>query len=320
MSERVLLSLGSVNADFQVRVKSAPGTGSTLPAADFVRLGGGKAANRAVLARRLGHSARLFGRVGDDELREQALMPLRRLDVDVAGVSVAPGQATAVSMIAVLPDGKKSIVLAGNANETWDDVALEAVLAAVAAAPQGSLLAADFEVPAAVVARVVDAARKRGLPVVIDPSPPHRVEREVLRGVTAATPNPSEAEALTGVAVKDPGAAAEAGRRMRALGIGIACAKLGDGGCVVTDQEGSTHVPPMPVEAVDSTGAGDAFAGALAVALMERRPVVEAVCLAVAASSLAVTAYGSQPAYPTRDRVTALLPALMPRARRLPSS
>lgn len=144
MSGRVLLSLGSVNADFQVRVKSAPGTGSTLPGSDFVRLGGGKAANRAVLARRLGHSARLFGRVGDDELREQALMPLRGAGVDVSGVFVAPGQATAVSMIAVLPDSKKSIVLAGNANEVWDDAALEAVLAALAVAPPSSLLAADL--------------------------------------------------------------------------------------------------------------------------------------------------------------------------------
>lgn len=92
--------------------------------------------------------------------------------------------------------------------------------------------------------------------------------------MAAATPNPSEAEALTGIAVQDPATAAEAGRRMRTLGIGIACAKLGDGGCVVTHRESSTHVPPVPVEAVDSTGAGDAFAGALAVALMEGRPAV----------------------------------------------
>jgi ribokinase len=313
-----LLSLGSINADFQLRVPRAPDTGSTLPGSEFIRLGGGKAANRAVLARRLGLPARLLGRVGEDELREQALAPLRREGVDLAGVSVAPRQATGVAMIAVLPEGKKTILLAGNANDAWDEAALASAVAAIAAAAPGSLLATDAEVPPAVVSRVVQAARERGLPVVIDPSPPHRVEPRLLSGIAAVTPNPAEAEALTGIRVEAPGTAAEAGRRLRALGAGIACVKLGEGGCVVTDQAGSTHVPPVPVQAVvDTTGAGDAFAGALAVALTEGRPALEATLLAVAASSLAVTAYGSQPAYPSRDRTLALLPALAARAHRL---
>ncbi|MFC4167620.1 ribokinase [Teichococcus aestuarii] len=310
MARPILLSLGSVNADFQVRVPEAPDPGRTLPATDFTRLSGGKAANRAVLACRLGHPARLLARVGDDDLREQALAPLRRAGIDLGGVSVAEGVATAVSMIAVLPDGKKSIVLAGNANDSWRQEDGEAAAAAIAAAPAGSLLAVDCEIPPDVAARAIAAARGRGLAVVLDPSPADRVRDAMLAQATAVTPNPSEAEGLTGVRVDGPEAGAEAARRLAGRGVAIACVKLQDGGCVLWQDGRATHIPSVPVEVVDSTGAGDAFAGALAVALLEGRPVLEAACFAVAASHLAVTAFGSQEAYPGRDRIEALLPRL----------
>ncbi|HEX4261405.1 MAG TPA: PfkB family carbohydrate kinase [Acetobacteraceae bacterium] len=131
MAEPVILSLGSVNADFQVRTRDAPDLGRTVMATDFVRLSGGKAANRAFLARRLGHPAWLLARVGADDLREQVLGPLRDAGVDLSGVSMADRIATAVSMIAVMPDGKKTIVLAANANDAWDDTPAAAVAARI---------------------------------------------------------------------------------------------------------------------------------------------------------------------------------------------
>jgi ribokinase len=310
MNTPVVLSLGSVNADFHMRVDRAVEAGGTQLAHDFIRLGGGKAANVAFLACRLGVPARLLGRVGDDELREQALEPLRAVGIDLRHVSTAQGCATGVAMIAVAPDGKKTIVLAANANDAWGEADAQAVVSAIRNAPAGSILVADCEIPAPIVNQAVEAARSRGIPVVIDPSPADRVEPRMLANAIAVTPNPSEAEGLTGIKVDGPRAAAEAARRLAGLGVGLVCQKLADGGCLVAHQGCLTLVPPVPVPPVDSTGAGDAFAGALAIALLERRPPTDAACFAVAAASLAVTAYGSQPAYPTRQRVDELVPVL----------
>jgi ribokinase len=313
----ILLSLGSINADLQVRVDQSPDTGQTLIASDFVRLSGGKAANVAVLARRLGVPARLLGRVGDDAFREQAVGPLRQAGVDLAYVSTAPGCATALSMIAVLPDGKKSIILANSANDAWDEKDLRRVVGAIGEAPAGSVLVADYEVPPKVVQGAGRAAAMRGLHIVIDPSPASRVDRETLTYATAVTPNPAEAEGLTGIKVDGVEAAAAAAGQLIARGICSVCVKFADGGCLVARHGESFVVVPVSVPVVDTTGAGDAFAGALAVALMERRPLIEAACFATAASHLAVTAYGSQPAYPSRRQIEALQPSLVANVRRL---
>ena len=311
MSEPVLLSLGSINADFQMQIDRPLGSAETLPAHRFTRLSGGKAANRAFLARRLGMVAWLLGRVGDDDLREQALGELGEAGVDLAGVSTAQGCATAFSVIAVPRDGKKGILLAGNANDSWDDAAARIVADRVAAAPAGSVLSVDYEVPASIVRRTAEAARARGLALVVDPSWPDRVEREVLAGALAVAPNAGEAEALVGVKAADPATAAEAARRLAALGPRLAFVKLEDGGCMLAEAGGAvTHIPPVNVPVVDTTGAGDAFTGALAAALLEGQPARDAALFAVAASHAAVTAWGSQPAYPDRARIEALLPAL----------
>ncbi len=311
MVDPTLLSLGSINADFQVRLERPVGSSETLPAHDFTRLSGGKAANRAFLARRLGVPAHLLGRVGDDDLRAQALGTLGDAGVDLSGVSVATGQPTAFSVIAVPPGGKKAIILAGNANDCWDDQATQAVADRIAAAPVGSVLAVDYEIPASVVRRAMQAARARGMAVVLDPSWPERAERDVIAGAFAVAPNAAEAGVLVGVKVTDPASAAEAAGRLSAIGPRLAFVKLEDGGCVLAEQGGAvTHIPPMDVSVVDTTGAGDAFTGALAVAVLERRSPRDAALFATAASHLAVTKWGSQPAYPDRARIKSLLPDL----------
>lgn len=306
MPQPLILSLGSINADFQFRVPEPSGTGKTLPATGFARLGGGKAANVAFLARKLGHPALLLGRTGDDDLREQALKPLRAAGVDLSSVSSAPGTSTAVSMITVPPDGKKSIVLAGNANDAWDEASMRAVVARIGAAPEGSILVADYEVAPELVAQAVEAARQRGLRVVLDPSPAPRAVPEVLGRATALSPNASEAQDITGVTIEDPGSAAEAAARLAGFGAGIVCVKLSDGGCVLRHERRSLHIAALPVEVEDSTGAGDAFTGGLAVALLEGQEPLQAALFATAASHLAVTAFGSQEAYPGRDRIEAM--------------
>lgn len=295
-----LLALGSINLDLQVRADRWPGPGETMLVRDLLRTGGGKAANRAFLARRLGVPACLLGRVGADDFGEEALKRLRGCGVDLAHVEAVPGQSTALSMIVVREDGDKTILLAPNANEAWGERDGEAVAAIVAAAPEGSVLTADLEVPAAIVLAAVRAARERGLVVLIDPSPADRMPDELYPLVDVLTPNPGEARALTGVAVEDEDSARRAGERLLARGVTTACMKLPDGGCALVRADQQELVPPLAVAVVDKTGAGDAFAGALGVALLERQPLAQALRFAVAASSLAVGAYGSQESYPDR--------------------
>lgn len=301
-----ILALGSINADFQVRVDRRPDVSETLIAHDFTRLGGGKSANVAWLARRLGAPARLFGRVGDDDLAEQALASLREIGVDLAEVRPAAGAGTGVAMIAVPPDGKKGIVMAPNANEAWNDGDALRTAAAIVQAPPGSVLVTNAEVPAAVVERAMRAARERGLTTVLDPSPPDRVTDALLALADVVTPNAGEAQRLTGVECRDAASGIDAGRRLLARGAAAAAVKLPDGGCVLVAPEETVHVAPVPVEVVDTTGAGDAFAGALAVALLKRRPRAEAIRFAVAASHAAVTGYGSRPAALARDGITSI--------------
>jgi ribokinase len=214
-------------------------------------------------------------------------------------------------VIAVPPDGKKAILLAANANDEWDEQAVRDMAERVAASPPGSILTVDFEVPAPVVRRAAEAAGALGLRVVVDPSWPDRVERELLADVFAIAPNAAEAEALVGVKVTDPESGMEAARRIAALGPVLALVKLEDGGCVLAGRGGTgLHIPAQPVSVVDTTGAGDAFTGALAVALLEGKSPRDAALFAVAASHAAVTGWGSQPAYPDRDAIEARIPDL----------
>lgn len=301
-----ILSLGSINADFQVRVERRPAIGETLLGQSYRRLGGGKAANVAFLCARLGARAMLFGHVGDDELAEQALAPLRSAGVDLSGVTPVAGLATGMAMIMVPPDGKKGIVLASNANDAWTDEDTQRIASALREAPAGSVLVADCEVAVAGLEQAMRTARQRGAQVVLDPSPADRVTQELLALSDVVLPNNAEARALTGIDCSDAKSSARAASRLRSLGARAACVKLGDGGCVLDDGTHRVHVRSLPVQVVDTTGAGDAFAGALAFSLSRRHGLASAVRFAAAASQLAVTGYGSQPAYPALEEIEAL--------------
>lgn len=314
-SRSTLLSLGSINADFQVRVDHRPGSKETLLAHDFRRFAGGKASNTAWLGATYGHRSLLLGRVGDDDLAEQALGSLREAGVDVSGVTSARGAPTAVSMIIVPPDSKKHIVLATNANDCWDEPSIAAMVEAIEATEMPACLVADCEVPADVVLRAAQTAREKNIPVVLDPSFPDRVSNELLACLHAATPNASEAQGLTGCKIQTLDDAAWAARQLRDRGVRIVCIKLGDGGCVLDAGDGAIHVPAGGMHPTDTTGAGDAFTGVFAIALLEGREPLEAAALGVAAANLAVTGYGSKPAYPDSKQVGSMAAQLLDDAR-----
>lgn len=308
------MSLGSVNADFQMRVDRRPDLSETLLAHDFLQASGGKAANVVYLARKLGVAALLIAHVGDDALAEQALQPLRDIGVDLRQVHAVAGKTTGVSMISVPPDGKKGIILAANANNDWSEEDIVGVSAAIADAPIGSVLVVDYEVSPFIVQHAIATASQRGIPVILDPSPADRIDPKVLPQVSYIVPDAGEAKKLTGMAIDSVDQAVEAAHHLLNQGVKNACVKLKDGGCVLVNREMQFHVPSIPVEVVDTTGAGDAFAGALAVAVLEGRSLQDAACFATAASHAAVMKYGSQPAYPTRSELDSLFAQLSPQA------
>jgi len=303
MMQAQILSLGSVNVDFQVRADRWPEPGETLLGQGFLMIGGGKGANVAFLARRLGVNARLLARVGEDALVEEALRPLREVGVDLGATKRVAQERTGIALIIVRPEGDKGIILSANANAAWEPTDAEEVATAVQDAPPGSVLVADLEVPASIVQRALETARQQGLRTVLDPSPAGRLIPVLYPAVDYLTPNPAEATQLTGMPVRSAEDAFRAGEVLLERGVGAALMKLGAGGCVVVSAGMREHLPAVPVRVVDQTGAGDAFAGALAVALLEGQQVNEAARFAVAAATLAVTRYGSQPSYPTRDEL-----------------
>jgi ribokinase len=300
-----ILSLGSINADFQLRVERPPGGPGTLLAHDLLRTSGGKAANVAVLARRLGAEARLLGCVGEDDLAEQALAGPTREGVDVTLVRRASGP-TGVACIVVLPDGDKTIVLALNANAAWSQDA-DRLEQQVAEAPAGSVLVVDLEVPPVLVTAAARAARRAGLVVVLDPAPAERLPDDLLALVDHITPDHREAQALTGIDASSAAGACRAAQALHQRGVGAAHVKLASGGCAVACQDGASVIQaPADVAVVDTTGAGDAFAGALAWALLRGHRPGEAALLAVAAAACAVGTYGSQESYPSPQGLAAM--------------
>lgn len=301
MTQPTLISQGSINMDFQVRTDRWPNSGETMLANDFLMTAGGKAANVAVLAQKLGGDSMLVGHVGDDILAGKILGDLESAGIDLKHVSRIEGASTAVSMIMVRPGGEKTITLAPNANLEWDEERDgEGIVAMIETASEGSVLVTDLEIPTGIVQRAVEAARKVSMPVVLDPSPADRVTDELYRYVDVLTPNTSEARQLTGIEIGSAESAERAGHALLERGIATVCQKLNNGGCVVVTGDATDHIPAVEVDVVDQTGAGDAFAGGMGIALLEGKDVLEAALHAVAASHVAVTGYGSQQSYPDR--------------------
>lgn len=309
-TEPTIISLGSINADFQVRAERWADPGHDLLVTDFMRCGGGKAANVAYAVHRLGSPVMLIGHVGDDDLAEQALSPLRRVQLNLQFVSPVRDTPTGFVTVVVTPDGKKTMIAAHNANDVWTDEEVANAATAVAQASGGSILVADCAVSIHAVERAADAAVQRNLPFIFDPSPVERVSDRLFRLADFVTPNSVEAERLTGIAVRSVEGALGAGRALIGRGTKVAFMKMPEGGCVIVTADTAFVIRPIAVKVTDTTGAGDVFAAAFAVALFEGHTVTDAARFAVAAAHVSVTRYGAQASYPDRNQVEKMLARL----------
>jgi ribokinase len=268
----------------------------------FATFAGGKGANQAVAAARLGATVAMVGRVGDDAFGRQLRDELVREGIDVSEVRTGAGAATGVALITVDRTGQNTIVVASGANMalTPDDV--DAARETIA---RSDVLLVQLEVPVDVVHHAAQLAHAAGCKVILDPAPAPRqpLPDGLYRLLSVINPNEVEARALTGIAVATEADARRAAEMLLARGCQAAVIKLGDRGAYLAGGARGETVPAIKVTPVDTTAAGDAFAASMAVALAERASLPEAVQFATVVGALKVTRMGAQPAMPTREEV-----------------
>jgi ribokinase len=294
--------LGSLNMDLVVRAPEMPRPGETIRGEQFTTIPGGKGANQAAAAARLGAAVAMVGRVGADAFGPVMLANLRAQRVDVAQVQSDPAAASGIAMIIVDAHGENSIVVAPGANGcvTMNDLAAARDLLAGA-----RYLLMQFEIPLPVVRGAIDLAQELGLRVILNAAPAYPVPPAFLHGVWGLVANESEARVLTGVEVVDVAAARRAGQQLCAGGIPVVIITLGAQGALLVIADETTHVPARAVQVVDTTAAGDAFIGGLTVALLQGLPLAEAVRYATCAGTLATTVLGAQTSLPSAAQVDA---------------
>ncbi len=294
-----IVVVGSLNMDLVVRAPRHPQPGETLLGSDFRTYPGGKGANQAVAAARVGGIVSMVGSVGSDDFGAALLANLAANGVNTSHVSRHAETATGVALITVSDDGQNTIVVAPGANSR---LAPADVANAARAFEGAAVVVLQLEIPIPAVERAVKEARRRGARVVLNPAPALPLEPALLKEVDILIPNQGELALLTGEEELDAAAT-----RLRALGVHTVIVTLGGEGVLVLEEAGRTQLPPHAVEVVDTTAAGDAFVGALAVALAQERSVVEAARWGNAAGALAVTRAGAQPSLPSRAELEQLL-------------
>ncbi|MFD4950264.1 ribokinase [Streptomyces sp. NPDC058451] len=295
-----LLVVGSANADLVIGVERRPAAGETVLGSDLSVHPGGKGANQAAAAARLGARTALLARVGDDAHGRLLLDAQREAGVDPAGVLVG-GAPTGVALITVDPSGDNSIVVSPGANGRLTP---EDVRAAGALLRASRVVSAQLEIP---LATVVEAVRNLapGSRFVLNPSPPRPLPRELLKACDPVIVNEHEAKVILGG--PEAGDTPESwARGLLALGPRSVVITLGGEGALVASAEGSARVPSVKVDAVDTTGAGDAFTAALAWRLGAGASLEEAAAYAARVGAVAVTRRGAQESYPTAAEVDAV--------------
>jgi ribokinase len=287
-----------------IRVDRIPRPGETVLGGTFAMAAGGKGANQAVAAARAGGKVAFVARVGDDLFGRQALAGFRKEGIRVGQISLDKRAASGVALIFVDRKAENCIGVASGANMRLSPADVRRAAAVISSA---GVLLVQLEIPVATVAAVVQLAARQGVPVILNPAPARALPEKILRQVSVLTPNETEAEILTGIAVAGRPAAEKAARRLLRLGVKNVVLTLGARGALIANAEGICLVPAFKVKPVDTTAAGDVFNGALAVALTEGRPLREAVRFANAAAAISVTRPGAQPSAPARREIERLM-------------
>ncbi|MCP8635124.1 ribokinase [Pseudomonas mosselii] len=301
MNAKVVV-VGSLNMDLVARAQRLPRGGETLAGESFFTVPGGKGANQAVAAARLGASVAMVGNVGDDAYGQQLRRALEVEGIDCQGVGVCSGVSSGVALIVVDAASQNAIVIIPGGNGLLGP---ESVRRFDSLLQQAEVIICQLEVPTATVAWTLARGRELGKKVILNPAPASGpLPVEWFAHIDYLIPNESEAEALAGLPVNDLDSARRAGRRLRRMGAGKVIVTLGAQGALLVDDGDGRHFPAPEVEAVDTTAAGDTFVGGFAAGLARGLPEEQAIIVGQRAAALSVTRAGAQPSIPYLRELT----------------
>lgn len=298
--QRKILVVGSSNTDMVIKADHLPRPGETVLGGNFLMNPGGKGANQAVAAARLGGKVAFICKTGSDIFGHQSQQLFEEEGIDTSYVFTDSEYPSGVALITVDKEAENCIVIASGANANLlpaDIVKAEKTIG------EADLVLMQLEVPMDTVEYVAEKAWESGKQVILNPAPAQTLSNQLLKHLTLITPNETEAEMISGIKIMDQASAIEAARIIVGMGVEQVIITLGSKGALVYDEAGTELIPAYKVKAVDTTAAGDVFNGALAVALSEGRSLREAVKFACKASAISVTRVGAQSSAPYRNEV-----------------
>jgi ribokinase len=299
--------IGSSNTDLIVRVPHLPAPGETILGGNLLRAPGGKGANQAVAARRLGADVAFIGCLGDDDFGDAAWANLAREGLRLDHLIRIPGATSGIALIALAESGENSIVVAPGANARLTPEHIDSAAVTIQSA---QIVLAQLEVPLDAVARAFTLARAAGARTLLNAAPAQPLAKDLLALVDVLVCNESEAEVLRTIEVPELTSTEEIARAAHMAGPALIVITLGSEGCLVLTDGTVERVPAYTVPIVDTTAAGDAFIGALAVQLAQGATPVAAARYATAAAALCVGVLGAQPALPTQEAIAHFLASL----------
>ncbi len=299
-----LCVLGSINVDHVIRVPYFPKAGETLTGYGYQIAYGGKGANQAVAAARVGAKVSFIGAIGDDQIGQTMKQAFEQDGIDISAICVIPNQSTGLAMIQVADSGENSIVISAGANADLSEALVEQHKSHI---EQADILLMQLESPLQAVTLATKFAKTAGVKVVLNPAPAQPLPDSLLSHIDIITPNETEAEILTGIKVTDEKTATVAANHFHQLGIETVLITLGSKGVYYSEKGRGEIIPGFRVDAVDTTAAGDTFNGAFVTALLEGKSAKDAIRFAHAAAAISVTRMGAQTAIPRREDVDQFL-------------
>lgn len=295
-----IVVIGSTNTDMVVRSDHLPAPGETILGGRFFMNQGGKGANQAVAASRLGGEVVFIARTGDDVFGKQAVQNLKNEGIDTRFMSVDPENPSGVALITVDNKAENCIVVAPGSNMTLNP---EEINKAMHQIEMAEIILLQLEIPIDTVEFIVQAALRNKQKVILNPAPAKKLSPSLLKGISIITPNETEAEILTGIQINDVDSAKRAAEVLRNIGTDNVLITMGASGTYISTNLYSELIPAPKVDPVDTTAAGDTFNGALAVAVSEGKDIRDAVIFANQAAAISVTRSGAQASAPYRSEV-----------------
>jgi ribokinase len=296
--------VGSSNMDLVVKSKRIPAVGETILGGDFIMVPGGKGANQAVAAAKLGAEVYFIAKLGNDVFAEQSLDNFKKETVNTKHVIQTSEAPSGVALIMVDDEGNNLIVVAPGANQTLLPADVKRAESDIASC---GAVVAQLEVPLETIEFAAKMANDLKVPFVLDPAPARELGPELLRMVDVLTPNETEAQILTGIEVTDEDSARAASKNLLERDIKAVILTLGGKGFLLADNKEARYVSAQKVDAVDSTAAGDAFTGSLAVGIAENKALLDAALFANYVAALSVTKMGAQSSMPTLQEVKSFM-------------